>query len=201
MSEPTPRPSLMRLLPLGVFLVLAGMLLGRLFGGDASRLPSPLIGHQAPPFDLPAIEGLPDSKGLKDDDLRQGHVSVLNVFASWCPPCRAEHRTLLALARDEALTAKGVRLYGLSYKDEPKNARQFLEDDGNPFAAIGADYLGRTAINLGVYGVPETYVIAGDGVITYKYVGPLSLKDLASTLVPEIEKAMAHNTQNAAVTP
>jgi cytochrome c biogenesis protein CcmG, thiol:disulfide interchange protein DsbE len=191
MSAPDRRRSLLRLAPLGVFLLLASLLLGRLFSGDASRLPSPLIGHPTPAFDLPAIEGLEGAKGLADADLRQGHVSVLNVFASWCPPCRAEHRVLMALAHDEALKAKGVRLYGLAYKDEPANARRFLEDQGSPYAAVGADYLGMTAINLGVYGVPETYVIGEDGIITYKYVGPLTAQIVATTLMPEIEKALS----------
>jgi len=189
-SEPQPR-SLWRLLPLGLFFILAGMLLARLFSGDASRLPSPLVGLPAPAFDLPAIDGLAETKGFGDADLRQGHVSVINVFASWCPPCRAEHRVLVALSRDLEFRAKGVRLYGLSYKDEPANARKFLEDDGNPFAAIGADYAGRTAIDLGVYGVPETYVVKGDGIIAYKYVGPLTPETIATTLLPEIEKALA----------
>jgi cytochrome c biogenesis protein CcmG, thiol:disulfide interchange protein DsbE len=190
-DAPEQRRSLLRLAPLGVFLLLATLLLGRLFSGDASRLPSPLIGHAAPAFDLPAIEGYDGAKGLSDADLREGHVSLLNVFASWCPPCRAEHRVLMALSRDESLKAKGVRLYGLSYKDEPANARKFLQDEGSPFTAIGADYLGMTSINLGVYGVPETYIVRGDGVIAYKYVGPLTPQIVATTLMPEIEKALS----------
>lgn len=196
MSEPEQRRSLLRLAPLAVFLLLASLLLGRLFSGDASRLPSPLIGHPAPAFDLPSIEGYDGAQGLSDADLRQGHVSLLNVFASWCPPCRAEHRILMALSRDEGLKAKGVRLYGLSYKDEPANARKFLEDEGSPFAAVGADYLGLTSINLGVYGVPETYIIGGDGVIAYKYVGPLTSQTVATTLMPEIEKALSQREDN-----
>ena len=171
--------SLLRLLPLGVFIVLAALFLLRLFAGDASRLPSALIGRPAPPFALPAVEGL---KG--------GHVSVVNIFASWCAPCHAEHATLMALARDPALKAKGLRLYGLSYKDEPANARKFIEGDGNPYAAIGADLSGRTAIDFGVYGVPETFIVKGDGTIAYKFVGPLSPQAVAVTLIPEIEKAM-----------
>jgi len=188
-EQPRPR-SLLRLAPLGVFLLLAGLFMGRLYSGDPSRLPSPLIRHRAPAFDLPAIEGYSESKGLSDAELRQGHVSLLNVFASWCGPCREEHRTLMTLSRDQALKAQGVRLYGLSYKDDPANARKFLEDGGNPFAAIGADRLGLTAIDLGAYGVPETYVIDGGGVIRYKYIGPLTPQSVATELLPEIGKAL-----------
>src|SRR5208283_462168 len=169
---------------------LAGLFLLRLFAGDASRLPSALIGRPAPPFALPAVVGLKGVPGLGDENLREGHVSVVNVFASWCAPCHAEHATLMALAGDPALTAKGVRLYGLSYKDEPANALKFLTDDGNPYAAIGADLSGRTAIDFGVYGVPETFIVKGDGTVAYKFVGPLSPQALAATLIPEIEKAM-----------
>ena len=182
--------SLLRLLPLGVFILLAGLFLLRLFAGDASRLPSALIGRPAPPFALPAVEGIEGVPGFSDENLREGHVSLVNVFASWCAPCHAEHATLMALARDPALKDKGVRLYGLSYKDEPANARKFIEGDGNPYAAIGADFSGRAAIDFGVYGVPETFVVRGDGTIAYKFVGPLSPQALATTLIPEIEKAM-----------
>lgn len=180
----------LRFLPLAAFALLAALFFVRLFAGDASRLPSALIGKPAPVFALPAMDGPPDVPALSSDDLRRGHVSVVNVFASWCAPCRAEHPSLMALARDEKLKAKGVELYGLSYKDEPSNARRFLDEDGNPFAKIGVDSAGRTAIDFGVYGVPETFVVRGDGVIAYKFVGPLSPQSLATTLIPEIEKAM-----------
>jgi cytochrome c biogenesis protein CcmG/thiol:disulfide interchange protein DsbE len=183
----------LRFLPLGVFVLLAAVFLIRLFAGDASRIPSALIGKPAPAFALPALDGLQDVPGLASDDLRQGHVSVINVFASWCGPCHAEHPSLMALSRDEALKAKGVRVYALSYKDEPANARKFLAEDGNPFARIGADLAGRVAIDFGVYGVPETFVVKGDGAIAYKFIGPLSASSLATTLIPEINKAMAES--------
>jgi cytochrome c biogenesis protein CcmG, thiol:disulfide interchange protein DsbE len=195
MSAPSPEPmerrSLMRLLPLVAFALLAGLFLVRLFAGDASRLPSALIGKPAPSFALPAVEGLADVAGFSGDDLRAGHVTIINVFASWCVPCHAEHSTLFMLAADPALKAKGVALYGLSYKDEPANARKFLSEDGNPYARIGADAAGRTAIDFGVYGVPETFVIKGDGTIAYKFVGPLSPVAVETVLKPEIEKALA----------
>ena len=132
-----------------------------------------------------------DGKGLSNADLKQGHVTLVNVFASWCIPCREEAPVLLALSKDKDLAAEGVRLTGIAYKDAPANARQFLAEGGNPYAAIGADRSGRTGIDFGVYGVPETYVIRGDGVISYKFIGPLSEQDLETTLPAEIAKAIA----------
>jgi len=183
------KTSLLRFLPVAVFALLAGLFFVRLFAGDASRLPSALIGKPAPQFVLPAVEGLADVPGLATEDLRQGHVSIVNVFASWCGPCHAEHASLMALAKDARLTARGVALYGLSYKDEPANARRFLQGEGNPFARIGADLSGRTAIDFGVYGVPETFVIRGDGTIAYKFVGPLTPVAFETELLPQIDKA------------
>ena len=181
---------LLRLGPLGAFILLAGLFLVRLYSGDASRLPSALIGLPTPPFTLPAVEGLANAPGFSDADLRQGHVSLVNVFASWCGPCHAEHAALVALAQNPALAGKGVRIFGLSYKDEAANAVQFLRREGNPYAAVGADMAGRVAIDFGVYGVPETFVVKGDGTIAYKFVGPLSSQSVATILLPEIEKAL-----------
>ncbi|BDV32627.1 DsbE family thiol:disulfide interchange protein [Methylocystis iwaonis] len=191
MSEPViAQRSPLRFLPLILFALLAGLFLIRLFAGDASRIPSALIGKPAPTFNLPALDGLKDTPGLSTEDLRKGHVSVVNIFASWCAPCRQEHPVLMAMARDAALKEKGVEIYGLSYKDEPANALGFLQAGGNPFQRVGVDPAGRTAIDFGVYGVPETFVIKGDGTIAYKFVGPLSPSAVATTLLPEIEKAM-----------
>ncbi|WP_036289390.1 DsbE family thiol:disulfide interchange protein [Methylosinus sp. PW1] len=197
-EDSAPRSRLALFLPLVVFVALAGLFLARLFAGDASRLPSALIGKQAPQFTLPALPGLAGVGGLTGDDLRKGRVSVVNVFASWCAPCRAEHAQLLALAKDPALAQKGVALAGLAYKDEPANSLRFLEEVGNPFAAIGVDLAGRVAIDFGVYGVPETFIIRGDGAIAYKFVGPLTRQALEETLLPEIEKALA-STRAAAL--
>lgn len=191
MSEPdseAPRSAL-RFLPLALFALLAGVFLIRLFAGDASRIPSALIGKPAPTFDLPALAGLKETPGLSTADLRKGHVSLVNVFASWCSPCRQEHPVLMSLTRDEKLKSLGVELYGLSYKDEPANALGFLEENGNPFQRVGVDPAGRTAIDFGVYGVPETFVVTGDGVIAYKFIGPLTPSGAATTLIPEILKA------------
>lgn len=188
MSDATAaRRSPLRFLPLILFAMLAGLFLIRLFAGDASRIPSALIGKPAPAFDLP---GLGDTPGFASADLRKGHVSVINIFASWCAPCRQEHPVLMSLARDEQLKAQGVELYGLSYKDETANALGFLGEEGNPFQRIGVDPAGRAAIDFGVYGVPETFVVKGDGTIAYKFIGPLTASSAATTLIPEIKKAM-----------
>lgn len=191
MSEPVvAQRSPLRFLPLILFALLAALFLFRLFAGDASRIPSALIGKPAPTFNLPALDGLKDTPGLSTEDLRKGHVSVVNIFASWCLPCRQEHPVLMAMARDGTLKEKGVEIYGLSYKDEPANALGFLQEGGNPFQRVGVDPAGRAAIDFGVYGVPETFVIKGDGTIAYKFIGPLTPSAVATTLVPEIEKAM-----------
>ena len=178
------RRSLLVFLPLVVFLALAGLLLARLFSGDASVLPSALIGKPAPRFALPAPAGV-DRPGLASTDLAQGGVTVVNVFASWCVPCRSEAPQLAALQ------AKGVPLVGIAYKDRTENTRKFLADDGDPFGAVGADETGRTGIDFGVYGVPETYVVDGRGIIVEKIVGPLTTDAIRGQLLPALAKARA----------
>ncbi|RWA60444.1 DsbE family thiol:disulfide interchange protein [Mesorhizobium sp.] len=180
-----PRRRLFVLLPLLVFLGLAGLFLSQLLSGrDVSEIPSALIGLPAPQTNLPPLEGsnLPglDSKSFA------GKVTLVNVFASWCAPCREEHPVLLALSQDRRFT-----LAALNYKDEPENARRFLGDLGNPYQAIGVDPAGRAAIDWGVYGVPETFVIGKDGKIAYKHVGPLTSESARDLLLPQIEKALA----------
>ena len=182
------RARLLVLIPLLAFLGLAVLFFIRLGSGDPSTLPSALIGKPAPDFDLPPLDGLTSGNqpipGLKRADLL-GHVSLVNVFASWCGPCRIEHPVLQELAKD-----KRFHLVAINYKDKTDNARQFLEDVGNPYAAIGVDARGRTGIDWGVYGVPETFLIGDDGVIRYKFVGPLTDDAVARILEPEIEKAL-----------
>jgi cytochrome c biogenesis protein CcmG/thiol:disulfide interchange protein DsbE len=189
--EPAPakKRSLLVFLPLIFFGALAALFLVRLFAGDASRLPSSLVGKQVPAFSLGGVEGLPGANGLSDAELRQGHVTLVNIFASWCVPCRDEHPTLMRIAGNEALKALGVRLVGIAQKDSPANTRALLGELGNPYATIGADVKGRASIDLGVYGVPETFVITGDGRVAYRFVGPLSDESFTATLLPEIEKA------------
>ena len=187
-SSPPARRGLLALLPLvgfGLIAALAYVALHR----DASKIPSALIGQAAPSLNLPALDPGP---GLSDADLRQGHVTIVNVFASWCAPCHAEHEFLMRLAADAGLAAKGVKLIGVAQKDKPEDTRRFLGAGGNPFAKVGVDGDGRAGIDWGVYGVPETYIVAGDGVIAYKFIGPISEAALAEVIRPEIERAAAH---------
>jgi len=175
------------LAPLLFFAALVLLFYYRLFAGDASHIPSALIGQSAPRLELPALDG---ATGLKDSDLRQGHVSVINIFASWCVPCHEEHAFLLDLAADKTLAAKGVRLVGIAQKDDPENVRRFLGAKGDPYASVGIDRNGEAGIEWGVYGVPETFIVKGDGTIAFKLVGPMSAETLASVVRPQIEKAM-----------
>ena len=192
MSEAPAAPAARRrlslaLLPLIAFLLLATLLFVRLGAGDASRLPSALIGQPAPSLNLP---GLGDAPGLSDADLRKGNVTLVNIFASWCQPCHIEHEFLLALSKDADLKAKGVTLVGVAQKDSPENIRRFLGAAGDPYAKVGLDADGRAGIDWGVYGVPETFIVRGDGVIAYKVVGPMNAETLESIVKPEILKAM-----------
>jgi cytochrome c biogenesis protein CcmG, thiol:disulfide interchange protein DsbE len=176
------------LLPLLAFLGLAVLFFVRLGGGDPSQLPSALIGRPAPPVDLPALAGLTRDgapvPGLSSADFA-GKVTLLNVWASWCVPCHDEAPLLLELAQDPR-----IRVAGINYKDNPENARRFLGRYGNPFAVSGADPNGRAAIEWGVYGVPETFVIGRDGKIAFKLVGPITPENLQGKLRPAIEKAL-----------
>lgn len=184
-----PRRRLAVFLPLAVFLALAALFLYRLGSGDPSRIPSALIGHPVPKTELPAIPGLAkDGKpipGLSAADF-QDQVTVVNVWSSWCIPCRDEAPLLMRLAED-----RRVRILGINYKDTTENALIFLQRYGNPYAASGADQSGRASIDWGVYGVPETFVTGRDGRIAYKLVGPVTPESLAGALRPEIEKALA----------
>lgn len=179
-------PNVWVLAPLVLFMTLAGLFLYKLAtGGQGDLIPSALIGKPVPAFELPPLEGV-GLPGLKTADLKAGGVTVVNVWASWCVPCRQEHPLLEEVAKDSR-----VRLVGINYKDEPENARRFLGSLGNPFQAIGVDSRGRSSIDWGVYGVPETFVIAADGTIAYKHIGPITPQSLESALKPEIEKALA----------
>jgi cytochrome c biogenesis protein CcmG/thiol:disulfide interchange protein DsbE len=188
-NPPVRKRRLLVLLPLFIFLALAALFLFRLGAGDPSRIPSALIGREAPATDLPAVAGLEHNgepvPGIMPADFKSA-VTVLNVWASWCVPCRDEAPLLVRLAGD-----KRIRIIGINYKDQPDNARRFLGRYGNPFAASGADTNGRAAIEWGVYGVPETFIIGRDGRIAYKLVGPLTPDNLERVVKPEIEKALA----------
>ena len=175
-------------LPLVAFALLAALLFVRLYAGDPSRLPSALIGESAPPLTLAGLDG---GLGLTDADLRQGHVTVVNVFGTWCEPCHAEHAYLMALAADDSLKAKGVVILGVAQKDSSGNVRRYLGAMGDPYAKVGLDPDGRAGIDWGVYGVPETFIVTGDGTIAYKVVGPITADTLSSEVEPQIVKAMA----------
>jgi len=149
-------------------------------GRDPSAVPSALIDKPAPQIDLPSIyEGRP---GLRSADLK-GRATVVNVFASWCVPCRAEHPVLRQLAKGH-----GVPLIGFNWKDKPEAARAFLEELGDPFERIGSDPSGRAGIDWGVYGVPETYILDAAGRIRYKHVGPLSAEDVEGAILPVLRQ-------------
>jgi cytochrome c biogenesis protein CcmG/thiol:disulfide interchange protein DsbE len=177
------------LIPLVFFLGLALLFVIRLNAGDPSQIPSALIGHPAPQTNLPPVAGLARDgtpiPGL-DPAAFRGEVSVLNVWASWCVPCHDEAPLLMRLAQD-----KRIRIVGINYKDQAENARRFLGRYGDPFAANGADENGRAAIEWGVYGVPETFVVGRDAHIAFKLIGPITPENLDAVLKPAIEKAVA----------
>ena len=188
-SVENPKPTgggvrLVYLLPVGLFALLALIFLSRLESGDdPEAIPSALVGKPAPAFDLPALPGLA-VPGLKRADL-DGKLTVVNVFGSWCVPCRQEHPVLSALAKDGR-----IRVVGIDYKDQPVNAAAFLDELGNPYAAVGVDQRGRAAIDWGVYGVPETFLVGPDGIIRDKIIGSLTDDVVEARLKPAIAKAL-----------
>lgn len=164
-------------IPLLVFVAIAVFLAIGLTR-NPREIPSPLIGRPVPAFSLPPVLGR--TLGLSDKDLK-GEVSVVNVFASWCVPCRQEHPLIQRLAKD-------VPVHGLNYKDRPEDAARWLEELGDPYTRTGADLDGRVAIDWGVYGVPETFVIDRDGRVAYKQIGPIMPRILDEKLLPLIRR-------------
>lgn len=166
-------------IPIAVFALTVAILFSGLWR-DPHELPSALVGKLAPAFDLAAVE-LPKDlarPGVASADLK-GKASIVNFFASWCIPCKAEHPLLLRLKES------GVApIYGIDYKDKPEDAGKFLSELGNPYDRIGADRDGRVGIDFGVYGVPETYVIDKAGRIRLRHVGPLTPADVTKELAP-----------------
>lgn len=161
----------------GAFAVLAGI---GMFRDDPNALPSAREGQPAPPVVLTEFPG----KTMFDDaSLRDGEVKLVNYWASWCAPCRAEHPNL------EALSDEGIPVYGINYKDKLDNADAFLTELGDPYAGIGRDEQGRMGLDWGVYGVPETYVIDGEGTIILRFAGPITQRVIESTIRPALEKA------------
>jgi cytochrome c biogenesis protein CcmG/thiol:disulfide interchange protein DsbE len=170
---------LLLLLPAAVFALVAAYL-GAGLMHDPRKIPSALIDKPVPGFDLPPL--LADRPALKTDDLK-GEVQLVNMFASWCVPCRIEHPMLMRIAREGK-----IPLHGISWKDKKEASTQFLAELGNPFRRIGHDESGRVGIDWGVYGVPESYLIDRDGRIRYKVVGPLTPEELRDNVLPLVER-------------
>jgi cytochrome c biogenesis protein CcmG/thiol:disulfide interchange protein DsbE len=189
-SAGTPHWSGLVVLPFIMFAALAVMFAFALRTGDPSKLPSALIGKPAPEMSLPPLEGLREGGtevlGFSTAELRRGDVTAVNFFASWCAPCAQEHPLLQAL-KEQA----GIRIYGVNYKDPPPGGRRFIGRYGNPYAAVGVDANGRAAIDWGVYGMPETFIVDGEGRIIWKQVGPITPEALKNQIIPAINAARA----------
>ena len=175
------------LLPLAIFggfaFVAGKMLYDQDVNGlDVSAIPSALIGTKAPALAMSPLEG--SSTPALTDAAVEGKLTLVNVFASWCIPCRQEHPVLKGLSKDTR-----INVVGINYKDKNDNALRFLGELGNPYAAIGVDPNGKAAIDWGVYGIPETYLVDATGTIVYKKVGPIDAQSLETGLLPAIEKA------------
>lgn len=168
-------------LPPVIFAGLAGLFYVGMQRDNPTELPSVFVGKQAPP--VPA-ERLGDLPQLTDEMLRDGKLTVVNFWASWCPPCRAEHPVLKQMAAD------GIRVAGINMMDDPDKALAYLEDDGNPFFAIGADPKGRNRVEWGVTAPPETFLVDGDGTVLFRFVGPLVGTDYETRFVPALETAL-----------
>ena len=184
----TDSSSKLRLIPVAIFLIIAGFFAVALRSGDPSRLPSTLIGKSAPEAAFPGLDGLLSEgktvPGFATADLAKGKVSIVNFWASWCTECVDEHPLVAELK-----TLTGVDVYGVAYKDSAVASRRFLGRYGNPFTAVGADDSGRRGIDWGVYGTPETFVVNGRGEIVFKHVGPMSPESIKLKMLPAIEAA------------
>lgn len=179
------------LLPFVVFAAVAGLFLLALEAGDPSNLPSALIGKPAPQFDLPPLmearAGTSAPQNVTSAPLGNGTPAVIHFFASWCGPCREEHPNVMALAEKLRAQNPDIPFYGINYKDDASAARRFLGGYGNPYTHIGVDRSGRTAIDFGVYGVPETYVISGDGTVAFRQAGPLTQEVIEAKILPLLQ--------------
>jgi cytochrome c biogenesis protein CcmG/thiol:disulfide interchange protein DsbE len=170
----------MMLIPPVVFAAMAGLFAAGLMRDNPDALPSALIGRAAPA--VPG-EALPGTVQLTDADLRTGEVTIVNYWASWCPPCRAEHPTLIDLA------AQGYRVAGINFRDDPDNALAYLAEETDPFFAQGFDPSGRVSIDWGVAAPPETFIVDGDGTVLFRYAGPLIGSDFEQRFLPVLRAA------------
>ena len=191
--EEAARPPRGGRVPVLVVVPLIAALLMAIFGwglaNSSDELPSALLDKPLPEFSLPPVQGR--SEGLSTADL-QGHVSLVNVFASWCVPCREEHPLFMELSRTGE-----IPIYGINYKDAPDQAEAWLAELGDPYDRIGADLDGRVGIDWGVYGVPETYVIAADGTIAYRHAGPITQSDIEGTIMPLVRDLQQTSARSA----
>lgn len=182
------KPAIMRLVPVAVFAGIAAFFGLALMTAEPSKVPSTLIGKFVPQSSFPALPELIEDgqivPGFTTADLATGKPTVVNYWASWCAQCIEEHPLL-----DKLSASSGAAVFGVNYKDTDVAARRYLGRYGNPYAAVGTDANGRTAIDWGVYGMPETFVIDGQGRIVYKHIGPLSPQSIESKILPAIEKA------------
>lgn len=174
------RVPILALLPLVVFAGLAGLFLGGMFSGSGEELPSTLIGAPAPPVEVTPLDTFPQ---FDDAALTAPGPKIVNFWASWCGPCRVEHPQLMALKEE------GLPIYGVNYKDDPADARRFLDELGNPYSGGGADAKGRMALDWGVYGVPETFVIDGGGRVLLRFPGPVTAEILERRIRPALAEA------------
>lgn len=174
-------PPLM-ILPPVLFAAMAGIFLWGMARENPDVLPSAFVGQDAPAVDLVPLG---DMSNFTDATLRDGKVKIVNFWASWCAPCRVEHPNLARLA------AEGLPIYGVNYKDKPEAALRFLAELGDPFTAVGADESGRMGINWGLYGVPETFVIDGQGRVVLRFPGPLTERVMENDIRPALAKAGA----------
>ncbi len=178
------------ILPLLIFLGLAAVFFGALRDPSGDTLSSALIGQSVPGFDLPPLQA--GAPGLGAEDLKDGDLKLVNFWASWCAPCRVEHPILMAMAEAGTLT-----IHGINYKDEPEAAQRFLTSLGDPFTRVGVDAAGRTGIDFGVYGVPETFLIDGAGTILARHVGPLTPEGWEREIAPALDRARTAQADGA----
>ncbi len=167
------------ILPLLIFMIIAAALFAGLFLKPA-EIPSARVGNLAPETNLPAL--FEDSSGIDMSNIRNGNVKLVNIFASWCVPCIVEHPYLMELQR------LGVDIFAINYKDTPEDAKDFLLLRGNPFSRVGQDPDGRAGIDWGVTGVPETFVVDGEGRIIYQHIGPLSTQAIRQDIMPLLRR-------------
>ncbi|MEL6609868.1 MAG: DsbE family thiol:disulfide interchange protein [Pseudomonadota bacterium] len=173
-------PRLVLLIPLLVFAALAGLFAAGNFSGGDDTLPSTFVGRAAPPVALTPMAG---RVPFSDATLRDGEVKLVNYWASWCAPCRVEHPNFTILAD------QGLPIYGINYKDDAGNAEDFLQELGDPYSGVAQDPTGRTALDWGVYGVPETYILDGDGTILARIAGPVTQRTFEAQMRPVLEAA------------